>query len=123
MPLVEGVGTTPVFFKLMARLKFLATSEKQLMMCCRASSVWARRAQSSASSSSVMSSSPCEMTLKGEETAVCSETDVDASGRSSSASWSMMLKKMENNVGARTHPCLTPLEMGKLPDRDPLCFT
>ena len=29
-----------------------------------------------------------------------------------------MLKKMENNVGARTHPCLTPLEMGKLPDRD-----
>ena len=22
-----------------------------------------------------------------------------------------MLKKMENNVGARTHPCLMPLEM------------
>ena len=41
------------------------------------------------------------------------------SGRSSFASRSMMLKKMENNVGARTHPCLTPLEMGKLPDRDP----
>ena len=35
----------------------------------------------------------------------------------------MMLKKMENNVGARLHSCLTPLEMGKLPDRDPLCFT
>ena len=35
----------------------------------------------------------------------------------------MMLKKMGNNVGARTHPCLTLLEMGKLPDRDPLCFT
>ena len=34
-----------------------------------------------------------------------------------------MLKKMENNVGARTHPCLTPFEMGKLSDRDPLCFT
>ena len=30
----------------------------------------------------------------------------------------MMLKKMENNVGDRTHPCLTPLKMGKLPDRD-----
>ena len=30
-----------------------------------------------------------------------------------------MLKKSENNVGARTHPCLTPLEMGNLPDRDP----
>ena len=25
-----------------------------------------------------------------------------------------MLKKMENNVGARTHPFLTPVEMGKL---------
>ena len=34
-----------------------------------------------------------------------------------------MLKKMENKVGARTHPCLTPLEMGKLPDDDQLCFT
>ena len=51
-----------------------------------------------------------------EQTAVCSETDVEASR-------SMMLKKMENNVGARTHACLTPLEMGKLPDRDPLRFT
>ena len=45
------------------------------------------------------------------------------SSRSSFASRSMMLKKMENNVGARMHPCLTPLEMGKLCDRDPLCFT
>ena len=45
------------------------------------------------------------------------------SGRSYFVSWSMMLKKLENNVGARTHPCLTLLEMGKLPDRDPLCFT
>ena len=45
------------------------------------------------------------------------------SDRSSFTSRSMMLKKLENNVGARTHPCLTPLEMGKLSDRDPLCFT
>ena len=37
------------------------------------------------------------------------------SGRSSFASRSMMLKKMENNMGARTHPCLTPLEKGKRP--------
>ena len=35
----------------------------------------------------------------------------------------MILKKMENNVAARTHPCLAPLEMGKLRDRDPLHFT
>ena len=33
-----------------------------------------------------------------------------------------MLKKMENNVQARTHPCLTPLEMGKLPDLADLSF-
>ena len=41
----------------MVRPKFLAASEKRLTMCFRASSVWARRAQSSANSSSVMSSS------------------------------------------------------------------
>ena len=65
----------------------------------------------------------CEETPEVEETAVCSETNVDAVLQSSFASRSMMLRKMENNVGARTHPCLTPLETGKLPDRDPLCFT
>ena len=56
MPLVEMVGATPVFFRLMVRSKFLAASEKRLTMCCRAPFVWARRAQLSASSSSVMSS-------------------------------------------------------------------
>ena len=60
---------------------------------------------------------------KVKDTAVCWETDVDAVWQSSFASRSMMVKKMENNVGARTHPGLTPLEMGKLPNRDPLCFT
>ena len=30
----------------------------------------------------------------------------------------MRLKKMENMVGARTHPFFTPLKMGKLPDSD-----
>ena len=45
------------------------------------------------------------------------------SGRSSFASRNMMLKKMENNVGARKQPCLLPFERGKLSVRDPLCFT
>ena len=48
------------------------------------------------------------------------------SGRSSFASQSMMLKRMENNGeggGGRRHPCLMPLEMGKLSDSDLLCFT
>ena len=53
MSLMEGVSKTPVFFRLMVRPKFLAASEKRLTICCRASSVWARRAQSSANSSSV----------------------------------------------------------------------
>ena len=48
---------TSVFFRLMVRQKFLAASEKWLTMCCKASSVWARRVQLSANSSSVMSSS------------------------------------------------------------------
>ena len=46
---------TSVFFRLMVRLTFLAASKKRLTMSCRASSVWARRAQLSANSSSVMS--------------------------------------------------------------------
>ena len=29
----------------------------------------------------------------------------------------MILKKIENSVGARMHPCLTLVEMRKLPDR------
>ena len=65
----------------------------------------------------------CEETPKVEETVVCSETDVDAAWQALFCLRRMMLKKMGNNVGARTHPCLTPLEMGKLPDRDPLRFT
>ena len=42
------------------------------------------------------------------------------SGRSSFALWSMMVKKMENNVGARMHPCLMPLEMGKVVRQRPI---
>ena len=63
--------------------------------------------------------------LKVEQIAVCSETDVDQmlSGRSSLASVNMMLKKMENKVGAWMHHCLMLLEMRKLPNTDPLCFT
>ena len=64
----------------------------------------------------------CEETLKVEETAIGNRCRCHPAGPLFD-SQSMMLKKMENNVGARTQPCLTPLEMGKLPDRDPLCFT
>ena len=71
----------------------------------------------------------CEETPTVEETAVCSETDVDAVWQVLFffflffSSRSMILQKIENNVGVRTYSCLMPLEMGKLPDKDPLCFT
>ena len=58
----------------------------------------------------------CEETPKVEETAVCWETDVDAI-------WQVLICLMKHDAGAETHPCLTPLAMGKLPNRDPLCFT
>ena len=58
----------------------------------------------------------CEDTPNVEETALCSETDVDAI-------WQLLVCLTGNNDGARTHSCLTPLEMGKLPDRDSVCFT
>ena len=41
----------------------------------------------------------CKETLEVEETAVCSDTDVDAVWQSSFALRSIMLKKMENDVG------------------------
>ena len=60
----------------------------------------------------------CEETPKVEETAVCSGSDVDAV-------WQVLFCLTEHDAeedgeqcGGRTHPCLTPLEMGKLPDRD-----
>ena len=58
----------------------------------------------------------CKETPKVEETAVCSEMDVDAI-------WQVLFCLMEGNVGARTDPCLKPLEMGNLSGRDPSCFT
>ena len=54
MPHVEVWYNSSVFFRLMVRPKFLAASKKQLTMCCMASSMWVRRAQSSANSSSVI---------------------------------------------------------------------
>ena len=51
-----------------------------------------------------------EETSKLEETVICSKTDVDAVWQ---VLFCLILMNMENNVGARTHPCLTPLEMEK----------
>ena len=71
MPLVEGVGTIPQSSSVV-RPKFLAALEKQLTMCCKASSVWVRRMQF------LDGFCACKETLKVEETAVCLETAVDA---------------------------------------------
>ena len=116
-----------MFFKVIVRPKFLAASEKRLTMCCRASSVCARRALSSANSSSVMSSSRVFVHARTRRRlkrlpSVLKWMEMP-SGRSYFASRCMMLKKMENKVGARTLPCFTPLESGKLPYSEQLCFT
>ena len=68
--------------------------------------MWARRAQSSGkqqfSDEFLHGFRACEETPKVEETAVCSDTDVDAVWQVLFCPLrSMMLKKMENNVGAR----------------------
>ena len=75
----RGLIKTSVFFRLMVRPKTFAASEKRLTICCRASSVWARRVQSSANSSSVMSSSMVFVRARRRRrlnTAVCSEIHV-----------------------------------------------
>ena len=65
----------------------------------------------------------CEETLKVEETAICSETDVDAVLQVLFCLTEHDDEKDEENVEASMHPCLTPLETEKLPDNDLLCFT
>ena len=65
----------------------------------------------------------CEETPKDEHAAVCSETDVDTV-------WQVLPSLTEHDAEedgeqcrSRTPPLLMPLEMGKPPDSDPLCFT
>ena len=109
---------------------FPADGEAEVLGCIteavdrRAFSVWARRAQSSANSSSVTSSAVvfvCARRRRRLNRLPFVRKRIQMSiGRSSFASRSMTLKKMENKMGARTHPCLTPLEIRKLPDSDPL---
>ena len=84
---------TSVFFRLMVRLEFLAASEKWLTMCCRASSVCVRRAQSSSNSSSEFLDGfhACDEMPKVEETAICSETGVDAT-------WQVLFCLMEHDA-------------------------
>ena len=65
----------------------------------------------------------CEETTKVGQTAVCSETDEDAVWQVFFCLKEQDAKENGGQGGARTHPCMTPLDMGKLPDKDPLCFT
>ena len=65
----------------------------------------------------------CEKTPKVEHTAVCSETDVDAI-------WQVLICLMKHDAeedgeqcGSQNTLVLTLLEMGKLPDNDPFCYT
>ena len=65
----------------------------------------------------------CEEMLKVEETAVCSETDVDAV-------WQVLFCLMEHDAeedgeqcGGQNASLLDAVELRKLPDGDPLGFT
>ena len=68
--------------RLVVRLKFLAALEKQLTVCFRASSMWGEKdavaSKQQLSDEFLDGFLACEETPKVEETAVCSETDVDA---------------------------------------------
>ena len=65
----------------MVRPKFLAVSENQLTMCCKVSFVWGEKgavvSKQHLSDEFLGGFRSCEETPKVEETAVCSETDVD----------------------------------------------
>ena len=65
----------------------------------------------------------CEETLKVEETAIYLKRDVNAM-------WQVLFCLTQHDAEGdgeqyrgRTHTCLTPLELRKLLDSDPLCFT
>ena len=100
----------------MVRPKFFVASENGLTMCCRASSLWARRAQSSRFRA-------CEKTPKVEETAVCSETDVDAVWQVFFCLTDHDAEEDGEQCGGQKASLLDAVGDGKLPDRDSLCFT
>ena len=71
--------------------------------------MWARRAQSSANSDEFLDGfRACEETPKVEETAVCSETDVDDVWQALFCLTEHDAEEDGEQCGARTHPCLTP---------------
>ena len=86
--------------------------------------MWARRAQSSANSDEFLDGfRACEETPKVEETAVCSETDVDAV-------WQFLFCPAEHDAeedgeqcSGQNAPLLDAVVDGEAADRDLLCFT
>ena len=113
--------------KLMMKPDTFAASAKRLTMYCCASWMWARSAQSSANSSSTISTSMVLVCARRWRRlkilpSVLKRMRI-SSTKSSFASRNIKLKRMENKVGARTHPCLTPFAIGKLSERAPLCLT
>ena len=73
------VYNTSVFFQLMLRPTFLAASEKRLTMCyLRLGEKGAVVSKQQLSDEFLDGFRACEETPKAEETAVCSETDVDS---------------------------------------------
>ena len=111
----------------MVKPNAFAASAKRLTMYCSASWVWARSAQSSANSSSTISTSMVLVCARRRRRlkilpSVLKRMKIPST-KSSFASRNIKVKRMENKVGTRTHPCLTPFAIGKLSERAPLCLT
>ena len=105
----------------------LQLPQSGLTMYCSSSWVWARSAQSSVNSSSTISTSMVLVCARRRRRlkilpSVLKRMKIPST-KSSFASRNIKLKRMENKVGARKHPCLTPFAIGKLSERAPLCLT
>ena len=122
-----GWHKTSVFLMLTVSPKALAAVEKQSARVCRSSSEWAARAQSSAKRKSRMSASRTFVSAfrrrrSRRRPSVLYLMVMPASVWDSAAE-SITANSRLKSVGARTHPCFTPLVTGKGSDASPFSIT
>jgi len=117
---------TTVFFKLMVILKSLQALAKRSHRFCKSTSEWAARAASSTYSNSRISTRLVLVLARSREW-LNNPPGATSVEHDSILLWESVCKKswknMPNNVGARTQPCLTPLQIGKVLDMEPSNWT
>ena len=127
MVMVGGIGTfyalTFVFFKLIVSPKCLHASENLSRNLCSPCSECATRAASSTNSISLIKT-VLSLVFERRQARLCSflsdlvcryTPSVDVSKANDRRSE----KKIPKRAGAKTQPCLTPLQMGKESENDP----